>query len=187
MKNNICEPANENYRFTLGNKGKRNLLVIALNPNTANHYQHDSTTRNVTKIANDNGFDGWLLFNLCPLREVKPNKLPTQPNENLLKENLAIFNNYIDDKAWCFQDCWLAWGNGVLIRPYLLHTAIAMLDLLAKKQINYYCTRRTQQHHPYHSSQQVINSFFKEVDTIQLEPFPAQAYKELILNYKVLK
>lgn len=186
--NNICQPANTNYRFALGNRGKpRNLLVIALNPNTANHYQHDSTTRKIAKIAKDNDFDGWLLFNLYPLREAKPDKLPIQPDEQLLKENLAIFKNYVDDKAWGFEHCWLAWGNGVVKNNYLLETAITMLDLLEQKQINYYCIARTQQHHPYHSSQQVINSFFKNTEAIKLQSFPAQGYKELILKYNFSK
>lgn len=181
---NICIPKESTHRFVLGKKGDNNLLVIALNPNTAKANAHDSTTRNIEKIASDNGFDGWLLFNLSPVRDPKPENLLEDIDLELQQQNLKYFETFINDTDWNFQNCWLAWGNGVMGRNYLRQTAIDMLHLLKPKQINYYCIRRTQQQHPYHSAQRVLNSFFKNSDKIILEPFPAQAYRELILEYQ---
>jgi hypothetical protein len=68
-------------------------------------------------------------------------------------------------------------------RKYLTTAAIQMLDYLEGKKINYHCIKRTKHHHPYHSAQRVLNSFFKKDEKVEFESFPAQAYKELILKY----
>jgi hypothetical protein len=180
----ICEPAVANHRFLLGKKGDNNLLVIALNPNTAAGNQHDSTTRNIEKIAFENGFDGWVLFNLSPVRDPKPENLMLNEDRALQEENFKQFCKIVNDKEWEIQNVWLAWGNGVLGRAYLKNTAIEMLKHLAlKPDIKYFYIKRTQQHHPYHSAQRVINSFFKKEEKISLRSFPAQAYREFILEY----
>lgn len=187
MKNEIkliCEPAAANHRFILGKKGVNNLLVIALNPNTAAGNQHDSTTRNIEKIALQNGFDGWVLFNLSPVRDPKPESLMLNEDTALQEENFKQFCKIVNDKEWNIQNVWLTWGNGVMDRAYLKKTAIKMLEQLAfKPAIKYFCIKRTQQHHPYHSAQRVLNSFFKKEDIISLRSFPAQAYREFILEY----
>ncbi|WP_019039722.1 DUF1643 domain-containing protein [Psychroflexus tropicus] len=80
----FCLPENDNEkRFALGKKGKRNLLCIGLNPNTANELKLDETTRNVERIANDNGYDGWLMANLYPTRNPKGYQLDNQADEKL--------------------------------------------------------------------------------------------------------
>jgi hypothetical protein len=181
--NLICEPAETDHRFILGHKGENNLLVIALNPNTASGNKHDSTTRNIERIANEHGYDGWVLFNLSPVRDPKPENLIEEADIGLQQENLNHFYKTLSDKSWNIKNVWLAWGNGVIKRIYLTDTAVKMLDYLNEMDLNYYCIKRTQQHHPYHSAQRVLNSFFKKGEKIEFENFPAQAYKELILKY----
>lgn len=180
----ICIPEKGDHRFMLGKKGVNNLLVIALNPNTASGNQHDSTTRNIEKIAKNNGFDGWVLFNLSPVREPKPHNLLDDTDLRLQEENLSLFKELIDNNAWQIKNVWLAWGNGVILKNYLREMATEMLLYLRKKSVNYYCIKRTKQHHPYHSAQRVLNSFFKKDQKILLQDFPAQAYREFILEYK---
>lgn len=41
---------NPNFRYYLGKKGKNNLLVVALNPSTANVHKHDGTSDNIEKL-----------------------------------------------------------------------------------------------------------------------------------------
>ena len=60
----ICLPQKDNEkRFVIGRKGKRNLLCVGINPNTADMDGLDPTSRNVEKIALNNGYDGWILVN----------------------------------------------------------------------------------------------------------------------------
>jgi hypothetical protein len=179
----ICIPESGGHRFVLGYKGENNLLVIALNPNTAAGNKHDSTTRNIERFAKEHDYDGWVLFNLSPVRDPNPKNLLDEHDEVLQQENFKQFCKVVDDKTWDINNVWLAWGNGVTGRKYLITAAIQMLDYLEPKNLNYFCIKRTNQNHPYHSAQRVLNSFFKKGEKIKFETFPAQAYKELILKY----
>lgn len=180
----ICIPESGNHRFVLGHQGSRNLLIIALNPNTAAANKHDSTTRNIARMAEEQGFDGWVLFNLSPVRNPKPENLMLENDTALQDQNFKEFSAVIDDKYWDIRHVWLAWGNGVTSRSYLTTAAIQMLEYLGSRDIKYYCLKRTKKHHPYHSAQRVLNSFFKKDEKIMLESFPAHYYKEFILKYE---
>ena len=57
----ICCPINDRRkRFLFGRSGNSELLVIGLNPSTANESSMDPTSKNIESIASQNGFDGWL-------------------------------------------------------------------------------------------------------------------------------
>jgi hypothetical protein len=84
----ICIPESGDHRYVLGKKGnpkinKGNLLIIALNPNAAAGNKHDSTTRNIERFAEQEKYDGWVLFNLSPVREPKPEDLILEQDELL--------------------------------------------------------------------------------------------------------
>ena len=65
----ICRPINDNNkRFLLGKNGTVEMMAIGLNPSKANEGKLDPTSRNIEKIANNNGCNGWWLVNLYPLR-----------------------------------------------------------------------------------------------------------------------
>ena len=90
----ICSPINDRRkRFLYGRKGNSELLVIGLNPSTANESSMDPTSKNIESIASQNGFDGWWIINLYPGRYSKPKYLPKKPNKIYLKENLKILKN----------------------------------------------------------------------------------------------
>lgn len=50
----------DDARFTLGRRGKKNLLVIGLNPSKADEQKPDPTLRRVLGYASRNGFDGFV-------------------------------------------------------------------------------------------------------------------------------
>lgn len=181
--NLICFPEQADYRFILGHKANhKNLLVIALNPNFADAKKHDGTSRNIQKIAMESGFNGWALVNLSSFREAKPDDIADKVEKGLMDENFSQFKALVDDKSWNISDVWLAWGNDIMKRDYLRVTAIKMLKHLKhNSSINFVVIGRTIQHHPYHCSQRVLNIIFKNKET-RLQPFPALAYKELILE-----
>ena len=87
----ICKPLNDrNKRFLLGKQGKVEMLAIGLNPSKANEEKLDPTSRNIQKIANNNGCDGWWLVNLYPKRTSKPINLPKNPDSMLIQQNLLF-------------------------------------------------------------------------------------------------
>lgn len=56
------------WRFTLGKSGQRKLLTIGLNPPAATRVKSDPTVARVEKVAQQNGFDGFVMLYLYPIR-----------------------------------------------------------------------------------------------------------------------
>lgn len=139
----------EKERYLLGQPGKYNLLVFGVNPSTASpgECNLDPTIRKVRKVAEKEGFDGWIMVNLYPLREKDPKKLPDKADEILVDNNLkvisAIEKNYIIGKVWA------AWGNIIDTQFYLgdnlydIHKAITDVEW-------YYRGKLTKKGNPRH-------------------------------------
>ena len=82
-------------RFLLGKKGSNEMLVIELNPNTANEDNLDPTSRNIQTIAQNNVCDAWWLINLYAQRIRKPSNLPKKVNQVIAKENIDFITELI--------------------------------------------------------------------------------------------
>ena len=69
---------NSEERYLLGQPGKNNLLVFGVNPSTASAGENnlDPTIRKVRKVAEAEGFDGWIMVNLYPKRATEFNWFP---------------------------------------------------------------------------------------------------------------
>ena len=159
-------------------KGKNNLLVICLNPSTADAYAHDGTTNNVEKIAKANGFDGWVLFNVSPQRTPHPKHLPKTENETVLKENLNFLDTFVLKNEFQVANVLLAWGNTITSfqHPYLLKYSTFILERLKKYELNYWCIKLTDKGHPFHPASQAINRYIGKVEDIVLKPFNTISY-----------
>tara|TARA_R110000787_G_scaffold42161_3_gene103679 strand:+ start:2785 stop:3021 length:237 start_codon:yes stop_codon:yes gene_type:complete len=70
--------SDDSARFILGKNGARKLFVVGLNPSTANKEKSDTTVAKVETVARNNGFDGFVMANLYPLRSTDPNELPAR-------------------------------------------------------------------------------------------------------------
>lgn len=110
---------NSEERYLLGQPGKNNLLVFGVNPSTASAGENnlDPTIRKVRKVAEAEGFDGWIMVNLYPKRATDPSELPDKADQKLIDNNLkvlaAIEKNYTISKVWA------AWGNIIDSQFYL--------------------------------------------------------------------
>lgn len=121
----------DTVRFTLIKEGEHMLYVFGVNPSTATDQKPDPTMRKVVKFAKTNGFDGFAMMNLYPLRSTNPNALPKIMSEDLHQKNLAMIKKVIGKKD--NPVILLAYGNSIDAAPYLkrcLRDIIIMLQPL---------------------------------------------------------
>lgn len=151
-----CVDANsedKRVRYLLG-KGEINkdtVIVIGVNPSTANEKNEDATMTRVKKKLDKSGYNSFVMINIFPLRKTKPQELPkikdlNENDEFLHKQNLLaisyildkmqkdISNNTIDKdiKVWC------AWGSTIDDRKYLRKYLKDIIELLNKYNTKYY-------------------------------------------------
>lgn len=132
----FCFPKeNDDKRFIIGKTGKRNLLCIGVNPNTANSDSLDQTSQNVERIAQNNGFDGWILINLYPKRTKKVSLLDIYADDELLWENINTIRTFLTTTKLDLKTVWLAWGNDIEQRDYLKESVVYFYRML--KQFNF--------------------------------------------------
>ena len=174
-----CLPKNDNEkRFALGKKGKRNLLCIGLNPNTANEIKLDGTTRNVERIANDNNYDGWLMINLYPTRNPKGINLNNEADEKLFWENIQNIDTLVSSKELNITDVLLGWGDDIKAKPYFAPSIYAIYDRLKKHGLNYFAFRINKSGNPSHPSPMTINTKYKSDEKLKLTKFDFDSYSK---------
>jgi len=78
----------DSSRFLLGKKGSKPLIIIGLNPSTANQVKSDVTVAKVETVCLNNGYNGFVMANLYPVRSTNPRDLPERCDESLFNENI---------------------------------------------------------------------------------------------------
>ena len=112
------------------NIGKNPLFVICLHSTTADEDEHDPTVRRAMTIAEEKfkqfkRFDGFVMFNLYPLRifPLREGKLPTElpdtDEQKLLGKNIAAIKKELANANVTKPTIWAAWGGGIKKKPYL--------------------------------------------------------------------
>lgn len=120
----------DQWRYTLGTTGKRPLLVIGLNPSTATQEKLDPTVTRVQKVAQQCGFDSFVMLNLYPVRATKPQDLPPKADPVAYERNLDEIEKAVAQHAT--PTIWAAWGESVVNRPYLIRARDELFQRLAK-------------------------------------------------------
>lgn len=118
-----AEP-DDQTRYRLGQQSLRPLVAIGLNPSKVTRTRSDNTVTKVRKIASHSGFDGFIVLNLCPLRSTDFKQLPAAMDGETLAQNVRVLVDTI--RSASPGAVWLAWGNGIVERNYLVETALAM-------------------------------------------------------------
>ncbi len=107
------------YRYILGTTGKQPLICIGINPSTAAPNDLDPTLKSVERIAKNNGYDSFIMFNVYAQRATRPNDMDRTRNETLHRENMRAFDYILSLCENGQPAVWAAWGNIVEQRPYL--------------------------------------------------------------------
>ncbi len=172
-----CVPKGDpQKRFVIGIPGKRNLLCIGLNPNTADANRLDGTSRNFMRIAKDNGYDGWLLVNLYPARNPKAGNLSQGSDDLLFRENLEQIEACASSPEFGIEEVLLGWGNDVERRAYLREAVFQIHQRLKAYPFNYHSFRVNRTGHPGHPSPMTLNTRYKPGAIIPMNPFDFDGY-----------
>lgn len=117
-------------RFKLGKSGDRKLIVIGLNPSTAHQEKSDTTIAKVEKAGKQNGFVGFVMLNLYPLRETAISRLPENKNDEDYEKNLKIIEEIVKREPQ--PVVWAAWGEKIMARRYFVAAAQRLFVCLEK-------------------------------------------------------
>ena len=104
-------------RFVLKQIGKKSLVVIGLNPSTADPVKSDATMRRVMGYAERNGFDSFIMLNLYPQRTTNPNELDWEFDSTKHQANLNAIKQSLQEISK--PTVLLGYGNNIGIRNYL--------------------------------------------------------------------
>ena len=106
------------YRYLLGTRGEKPLVCIGINPSTAEPDRLDPTLQSVERVAKNNGYDSFLMFNVYAQRATRPNDMERVCNEALHRANMEAFDYILSLSEQ--PAVWAAWGNIILKRDYLM-------------------------------------------------------------------
>ncbi|AOF52955.1 DUF1643 domain-containing protein [Rodentibacter caecimuris] len=109
-------------RFALGNIALENitnstLFVFGINPSTADDQKPDHTIKKVIGFAEHNSYSSFVMFNVYPLRETYPYKLPPEMNDDIFNQNLNVIKEILSDIN--NPHILLAYGKLINSRNYL--------------------------------------------------------------------
>ena len=115
-----------NVRFALGKSGKKPLVIIGVNPSTADAYESDPTITKVEKLASAWDYDGFLMLNLYPVRESNPKNLVGEFDVGLASINSEIVGMLLKEQKP--PVIWAAWGNAINLNKEFV---VCLKDLAA--------------------------------------------------------
>ncbi len=155
------------YRYILGTKGEKPLITIGINPSTAAPESLDNTLKSVERIAANNGFDSFIMFNVYAQRATDPKNMESEFNEALHIENMSAFEYVLSLSEK--PSVWAAWGTNIKRQPYLMHCLADMIKIgMAHKTQWFTCGARSRiGKHPHHPLYLSKNSRLDHFDPLK--------------------
>ena len=158
---------NRDNRYLLGTKGVRPLIVMGINPSTADAEKPDPTIRKVMGFAEINGFDSFVMINVYPQRATIPKELHKKPDKNIMQENAERIKDILINAENPIIAA--AWGTSIEIRDYLklclFSIHLATEKYLIGKIVKWvHIGELSKNGHPKHLLYQPYNSKLNEFD-----------------------
>lgn len=139
---------NNSARFVLGTPGQNPLVCFGINPNTAKPNDLDRTLQLVSRVADENGHDSFLMLNVCPERTLKPSQIELTTLNTLKLQNEREIANVIDNRK---LTCWAAWGASISSKRALQPLLYDILSLPELNNLNWVSRGKlTKADHPHH-------------------------------------
>ena len=162
------------YRYILGTRGSDPLICIGINPSTAAPDDLDNTLKSVARIADANGYDSWIMFNVYAQRATNPYDMDIVLNEKLHRENMRAFEYILNNVGEGISPAiWAAWGTIIEKRPYLRDCVLDMVRIGQSYGANWFSAgKRSKKGHPHHP-------LYLRKDAVT-EPFDIEEYLEVI-------
>lgn len=162
------------YRYILGTRGSDPLICIGINPSTAAPDDLDNTLKSVARIADANGYDSWIMFNVYAQRATNPDDMDIVLNEKLHRENMRAFEYILNNVGEGISPAiWAAWGTIIEKRPYLRDCVLDMVRIGQSYGANWFSVgKRSKKGHPHHP-------LYLRKDAVT-EPFDIEEYLEVI-------
>ena len=137
------------YRYILGTRGKNPLICIGINPSTAEPDNLDNTLKSVERIAQGNGFDSFIMFNVYAQRATNPDDMESRLNRQLHEENMKAFRYILSISP--NPTVWAAWGTIIEKRDYLPECVADMVLIGNEYGANWVCAGAiSKKGHPHH-------------------------------------
>lgn len=138
------------YRYILGTKGDNPLICIGINPSTAAPDDLDNTLKSVERIALNNGYDSFIMFNVYAQRATNPDDMERCFNPFLHAENMKAFE-YVLCLSKNRPSVWAAWGSIIEKRDYLSECVLTMAEIGKRYNVTWYSAGKiSKKGHPHH-------------------------------------
>ena len=140
------------YRYILGTRGENPLICIGINPSTAEPDNLDPTLKSVRRIADGNGYDSFIMFNVYAQRATRPDDMDRELNAELHRANMAAFRYVLEHVgADHLPAVWAAWGTIIEKRPYLPACVREMAAIGEEYGARWLCAGKcSNRGHPHH-------------------------------------
>jgi hypothetical protein len=146
-----CNNNDNSCRFALGTEGVKPLIVIGLNPSTADDKVPDHTIKKVMGFADGNGFDSFIMLNLYPQRATDTNLLHPSINVELHKQNLQTISSLLQGQN--NPTMLAAWSENIVYRNYLKECLKAIFKIGKEFEVKWIkLGDYTKSGHPRHPS-----------------------------------
>ncbi len=149
-------------RYILGELGENNLICIGINPSTATPENLDPTLKKVRTIAQQHGYDGWVMLNVYPQRDANPANIHSKQEDTIITANQNQIRNLL--QIGNFRDVWAAWGDEICRRNYLGHCLRGVVGCFDETFTWGHFGALTIKGHPKHPSRIGYNNQFTEFD-----------------------
>jgi hypothetical protein len=149
-------------RFALGTEGIKPLIVVGINPSTADDKNPDRTINRVKGFAEGNGYDSFIMLNLYPQRTPFPSDLHSTMELSIHNQNLKTISDILAKNS--NATILAAWSEKIVVREYLKECLKAIFETTKKFNVNWIIlgdlTKSGHPRHPLYASYSVaLNNF----------------------------
>jgi len=136
-------------RFILGTEGNKPLIVIGINPSTADDKNPDRTINRVKGFAEGNGYDSFIMLNLYSQRATNINDLHSIMEIDIHNQNLKSISDILEKHK--NTTILAAWSEKIVVREYLKECLKAIFETTKKFEVTWIkLGELTKSGHPRH-------------------------------------